>query len=147
MWCTVFEIIDGATLDDGKLKVLESGSHEHVVTCAVSFEFKSGDEILSLCSTCLVRFSGAVGKVLSLWRRGSRFDPSQGGFFLNNAFNFHRAYTLPGFINFNLQRGKTYTWVGSTWDSRTNNLCIYIIKEKLTNLLTDISTESRNYWS
>ena len=39
-------------------------------------------------------------------------------FFLNNAFNFHRAYTLPGFINFNLQRGKTYTWVGSTCDSK-----------------------------
>ena len=34
--------------------------------------------------------------------------------FLNNTFNFHRAYTLPGFINFNLQRGKTYIWVGST---------------------------------
>ena len=42
--CTVFEINDGATLDDGKLKVLESGSHEYVVvTCAVSFEFKSTD--------------------------------------------------------------------------------------------------------
>ena len=55
--CTVFEIIDGATLDDGKLKVLESGSHGYVVvTCAVSFKFKSGDEILSLCSTCIVRF-------------------------------------------------------------------------------------------
>ena len=39
--CTVFEIIDGATLDDGK--VLESGSHQYVVTCAVSFEFKPGD--------------------------------------------------------------------------------------------------------
>ena len=39
--CTVFEINDGATLDDGKLKVLESGSHKYVVvTCAVSFEFK-----------------------------------------------------------------------------------------------------------
>ena len=64
---TVFEIIDGATLDDEKLKVLESGSHEYVgVTCAVSFEFKSEDEILSLCSTCIVRFSGAVAKVLSL---------------------------------------------------------------------------------
>ena len=45
-------------------------------------------------------------------------------FFLNNAFNFHRAYTLPGFINFILQRGKTYTLVGSTWDSN-------IIKVKL----------------
>ena len=44
-------------------------------------------------------------------------------FFLNNTFNFHRVYTLPGFINFNLQRGKTYTWVGSTWDS---NIYIYI---------------------
>ena len=65
--CTVFEINDGASLDDGKLKVLESGSHEYVVvTCAVSFEFKSGDEILSLCSTCIVRFSGTVGNVLSL---------------------------------------------------------------------------------
>ena len=65
--CTVFEINDGATLDDGKMKVLTSGSHEYVdVTCAVSFEFKSADEILSLCSTCIVRFSGAVGKVLSL---------------------------------------------------------------------------------
>ena len=65
--CTAFEIIDSATLDDGKLKVLESGSQEYViVTCAVSFEFKSGDEILSLRSTCVVRFSGAVGKVLSL---------------------------------------------------------------------------------
>ena len=32
----MFEINDGATLDDGKLKVLESGSHEYVlVTCAV----------------------------------------------------------------------------------------------------------------
>ena len=42
--CTVFEINDGVTLDDGKLKVLESGSHEYVVvTCAVSFEFKSRD--------------------------------------------------------------------------------------------------------
>ena len=65
--CIVFEIIDGATLDDGKLKALESGSHEYVVvTCAVSFELKSGDEILSLHSTCVVHFSGAVGKVLSL---------------------------------------------------------------------------------
>ena len=62
--CTVFEIIDGATLDDGKLKVLESGSHQHVVMCAVALEFKSGDEILSLCSSCIVRFSGAVGIVL-----------------------------------------------------------------------------------
>ena len=44
--CTVFEIIDGTTLEDGKLKVLEGGSHEYVVvTCAVSFEFKSRDEI------------------------------------------------------------------------------------------------------
>ena len=42
--CTVFEIIDGTTPDDGKLKVLESGSHEYIVVmCAVSFEFKSGD--------------------------------------------------------------------------------------------------------
>ena len=65
--CTVFEINDGATLDDGKLKVLESGSHEYVVvTCAVSLEFKSGDESLSVCNTFIVRFSGAVGKVLSL---------------------------------------------------------------------------------
>ena len=65
--CAVFEINDGATLDDGKLKVLESGSHEYVVvTCAVSFEFKSGEEILSLGSTCIARFSGAVGKVLAL---------------------------------------------------------------------------------
>ena len=32
--CTVFEIIDGATLDDGKLKVLKSDSHQYVVTCA-----------------------------------------------------------------------------------------------------------------
>ena len=63
--CTAFEIIDGATLDDGKLKVLESGSHRYVVTCAVSFEFKWEDKILSLCSTCFVRFSGAVGKMLS----------------------------------------------------------------------------------
>ena len=64
--CTVFEIIDGTTLYDGKLKVLESGSHQYVVvTCVDSFEFKSGDEILSLCSTCIVGFSGAVGKVLS----------------------------------------------------------------------------------
>ena len=62
-------------------------------------------------------------------------------FFLNNAFNFYRAYTLPGFIKFNLQRGKTYTRVGSTWDSKINNiyiyiyiyiLYIYIIKERLT---------------
>ena len=63
--CTAFEIIDGATLDDGKLKVSESRSHQYVVTCAVSFEFKSGDKILSFCSTCIVRFSVAVGKVLS----------------------------------------------------------------------------------
>ena len=41
--CTVFEIIDGATLDDGKLKDLESGSHQYVVTCGVSLEFKPGD--------------------------------------------------------------------------------------------------------
>ena len=40
---TAFEIIDGATLDGGKLKVLKSGSHQYIVTCAVSFEFKSGD--------------------------------------------------------------------------------------------------------
>ena len=46
------------------IKVLESGSHEYiVVTCAVSLEFKSGDEILSLCNTCIVRFSGVVGKM------------------------------------------------------------------------------------
>ena len=32
----------------------------------VPFEFKSGDEILTLCSTCIVRFSGAVSKELSL---------------------------------------------------------------------------------
>ena len=64
--CTAFEIIDVATLDDGKLKVWESGSHQYVVTCAVSFEFKSGDEMLDLYITCIVRFSGAVGKVLSL---------------------------------------------------------------------------------
>ena len=65
--CTVFEINDGATLDDGKLKVLESGSHECVVvTCVVSIEFKSREEMLSFCSTCIVRFSGAVSKVLSL---------------------------------------------------------------------------------
>ena len=67
--CTVFEIglHDGATLDDGKLKFLESSSHEYVVvTCAVSFEFKSRDETLSLCSICIVRFSGAAGKVLCL---------------------------------------------------------------------------------
>ena len=129
--CTVFEINDGATLDDEKLKVLESGSHEYVVvTFAVSFELKSRDEILSLCSACIVRFSGAVGKVLSLWRRGSWFDPGQGGFFLNNAFNFHRAYTLPGFINLNLQRGKTYTWIGSTWDSKINYVYIYIYKRR-----------------
>ena len=49
-------------------------------------------------------------------------------FFLNNAFNFHRSYTLPGLINFNLQHGKTYTWVGSIWDSKINNIymCVYI---------------------
>ena len=64
---TVFEINDGATLDDGKLKVLESGSHEYVVvTCAASFEFKSANEIVSLCTTSIVRVSGAVGKVLTL---------------------------------------------------------------------------------
>ena len=47
-------------------QVSKSGSHQYVVTCAVSFEFKSGEEILSLCSTCIIHFSGAVGKVLSL---------------------------------------------------------------------------------
>ena len=36
MQCTVFEINDGATLDDGKLKVLESGSHEYVVVSVLS---------------------------------------------------------------------------------------------------------------
>ena len=33
---TVFEINDGATLDDGKFKVLESGSHEYVVLRVLS---------------------------------------------------------------------------------------------------------------
>ena len=107
--CTAIEITDDATLDDGKLKVLESGSHQYVVTCAVSFEFKSGDEILSLCSTCIVRFSGAVGKVLSCDDAGPGSILDRRDFFLNNAFNFHRAYTLPGITNFNLQHGKTYT--------------------------------------
>ena len=40
--------------------------------------------------------------------------------FLNNVFNFHRTYTLWDFINFNLQRRKTYAehqWVGSTQES------------------------------
>ena len=56
--CTVFEINDGATLDDGKLKVLESGSHEYVVlTRAVSFEFKSGGVNLSSWSIRIVRLS------------------------------------------------------------------------------------------
>ena len=50
-------------------------------------------------------------------------------FFLNNAFNFHRAYMLPGFINFILQCGKTYTWVGSSWDSKINNVYIYNKRE------------------
>ena len=62
---TVFEIIDGATLDDGKLKVLESGSHEYVVTCAVSFEFKSGGVNLSSCNTRIVHVSGVVDKAFS----------------------------------------------------------------------------------
>ena len=124
--CTVFEIIDGATLDDGNLKVLESSSHQYIVTCAVSIDFKSGDEILSLCSTCIVRFSGAVGKVLSCDNAGPGSILVRREFFLNNAFNFHRAYKLPGFINFNLQCGKTFIWVGSTWDSKINSLYIYI---------------------
>ena len=41
--CTAFEIIDSATLDDGKLRVLKSDSHQYVVTCTVSFEFKLSD--------------------------------------------------------------------------------------------------------
>ena len=41
-------------------------------------------------------------------------------FFFNNALNFHMAYTLPGLINFNFQRGKPYTWLGSTWNSKIN---------------------------
>ena len=52
----------------------------------LSFEFKSGDEILSLCNSLTVRFSRAVGNVLSLRRCGSRFDPGKGGFFFKITF-------------------------------------------------------------
>ena len=57
-----------AALDDGKLSFGERFTRVPyvVVTCPVPSEFKSGDEILSICSICIVRFSGAVGKVLSL---------------------------------------------------------------------------------
>ena len=113
--CTAFELIDGATLDDGKLKVLKSDSHWFVVTCAVAFEFRSGGLSHSSYSIRIVSFSRAVGKTFLVTTRVQ--VPSWTGriFFSNNVFNFHRAYTLPGFVNFNLQRGKTpHLWVSST---------------------------------
>ena len=106
-------------------RVLESDSHQYVGTCAVSFEFRSGDESLSSCNTRIVRFNGADGKVLSCDDAGPSSILARKELFLNDAFNFHRTYTLPGFINFNLQYRKTYTWGGSTWESKIYNF-VYI---------------------
>ena len=176
---------------------MESDSHQYVVTCAVSFEFKSGDKILSLCSTfifvsaeqsikCSLCDDMGPGSILARkdflhgsghkswqlfyfvdiceWitnvyvscemsagivsthavntlsfrlymshfshqtgiveKQNSCHDFCPNLYILKSAFNFHRACTLPGFINFNLQSGKTYTWIGSTWDSKINNLYI-----------------------
>ena len=84
---------------------MKSYSHQYVVTCGVSFEFKSGGVSLSSCSIRIVRFSGAVGKVFSCDDAGPGSILVSKDIFLNNVFNFRRAYTLPGLINFNLQRG------------------------------------------
>ena len=54
---------------------------------------------------------------LATTRAQVRSWPGSNFYFFNNVFSFHRAYTLPSFINFNLQLGKTCTqdlWVGST---------------------------------
>ena len=77
--------------------------------CAVSFEFKLGSVNLSSCSIRIIRFSRAVGKMLSCDDAGPGSILARKDLFLNNVFNFRRAYMLPGFVNFNLQRGKTYT--------------------------------------
>ena len=58
---------------------------------------------------------------------------------------FPRAYTLPGFINFNLQRGKTYTWVGSTWDSKINYIyTVYIYNLEVNQNLHSYARETKN---
>ena len=87
----------------------------------VSLEIKSGDESLSSCSIHIVRFSGTVGKVLSCDYAGPGSILARKHFFLNIASIFigPTRYQASLIVIHNMKN--SYTWVGSTWESKINN--------------------------